>query len=199
MIHEFLNKQSKKTIILLHGTGGNEKDLLSIGQMIDNEANLLGIRGNVLENGMNRYFRRLAEGIFDLEDLHARTHELYEEIINLSKQYHFDLNETIGLGYSNGANILANLLFLYPNIIQKAILFHPMVPDRNVDMSNLSKTNVFISSGINDPICPKEESDDLVQLFQNREANVTLNWEITGHQLTYSEINKAKEWFLTFK
>lgn len=199
MIHEFINKQSKKTIILLHGTGGNEKDLLSVGEMIDPKANLLGIRGNVLENGMNRYFRRLAEGIFDLEDLKKRTDELYEEIIILSKQYHLDLNETIGLGYSNGANILANLLFLYPNIIQKAILFHPMVPDRNVDMSNLSKTNVFISSGINDPICPKEESDDLVQLFQNREANVTLNWEITGHQLTYSEINKAKEWLLTFK
>lgn len=197
MIHEFINKQSTKTIILLHGTGGNEKDLLSIGQIIDSEANLLGIRGNVQENGMNRYFRRIAEGIFDLEDLHARTHELYEEIVHLSKQYQFDLNETIGLGYSNGANILANLLFLYPNVIQKAILFHPMVPDRSVKRNELSETNIFISAGMNDPLILAEETNELFKMYQACKANVKINWENSGHQLTYNEINKAKEWILS--
>lgn len=197
MIHEFIDKQSTKTIILLHGTGGNEKDLLSIGQMVDSEANLLGIRGNVQENGMNRYFRRIAEGIFDLEDLHARTHELYEEIVHLSEQYHFDLNDTIGLGYSNGANILANLLFLYPNVIQKAILFHPMVPDKNVKMNKLDNTSIFISAGMNDPLILAEETNELFQMYQACEAKVNINWENSGHQLTYNEINKAKEWILS--
>ena len=194
MIHEFINKGSEKTIILLHGTGGNEKDLIKVGEIIDPTANLLGIRGNVLEQGMPRYFRRLAEGVFDMEDLQFRTKELYEEIEQLSKQYNFHLAQTTALGYSNGANILANILLYYPNVLPKAILFHPMVPNREVASSDLSKTTIFISAGVNDPICPKEESEELTQLFERRNANVELNWETAGHQLIYDEVLKAKVW-----
>ena len=194
MEHVYISKESKRTIILLHGTGGNENDLLQVGGMIDPTANLLGIRGNVLENGMPRYFRRLAEGIFDMEDLRFRTKELEEEIMELSRQYDFSLGSAVGVGYSNGANILAHLLLTNPNLIQTAILFHPMVPDREIEVPDLSQTNVLISAGMNDPICPKEESEDLFAMFSAKDSNVDLNWELGGHQLTYDEVLKSKDW-----
>src|SRR3954451_1947207 len=119
---------SKPTFLMLHGTGGNELDLLPLAGMIDEEASVLSVRGNVLENGMPRFFRRLAEGIFDEEDLIVRTKEVADFLDAAAAEHGFDRANVIAVGYSNGANIAGSLLFHYPNALRAAILYHPMVP-----------------------------------------------------------------------
>ncbi len=127
-IHEFVPGKSERTLLLLHGTGGNERDLIPLGRELDVNASLLGPRGKVLENGMPRYFRRLADGVFDLEDLKKRTHELADFIVSAVVHYKIDIKHMIAVGYSNGANIAASLLLLRPEILSAAILFRAMVP-----------------------------------------------------------------------
>ncbi|WP_062354448.1 alpha/beta hydrolase [Bacillus kwashiorkori] len=186
---------STPTLLLLHGTGGNEYDLLSLAEKIDPEANVLSVRGNVLENGMLRFFRRLAEGIFDEEDLVFRTKELFDFLGEAAEKYQFDRENIIAVGYSNGANIAASLLFHYKNALKAAILHHPMVPRRGIALPDLSGVPVFIGAGANDPICPPEESTDLATLLEKAGALVELHWENHGHQLTYSEITAASKWY----
>ncbi|SFH92765.1 alpha/beta hydrolase [Pisciglobus halotolerans] len=114
MIHLFKEgNPTKPVFLLLHGTGGNEYDLLPVAEFIDPEASILSVRGNILENGMPRFFKRLAEGVFDEEDLIKETKQLYDFINQAAEKYHFDRKKVIALGYSNGANIAASLLFLY--------------------------------------------------------------------------------------
>lgn len=186
---------SKPVLLLLHGTGGNELDLLPLAEIIDPGASVLSVRGNVLENGMPRFFRRLAEGIFDEEDLIFRTKELNEFLNEAAKTYEFDRNNIIAIGYSNGANIAANLLFHYEDALKAAVLHHPMVPRRGIQLPNLAETAVFIAAGTNDPICAPSESEELKTLLENANANVTMHWENRGHQLTMGEVEKAKEWY----
>ncbi|AIE80332.1 carboxylesterase [Bacillus anthracis] len=186
---------SKPVLLLLHGTGGNELDLLPLAEIIDPEASVLSVRGNVLENGMPRFFRRLAEGIFDEEDLIFRTKELNEFLDEAAKTYEFDRNNIVAIGYSNGANIAASLLFHYENALKGAVLHHPMVPRRGTQLPNLAGKSVFIAAGTNDPICSSSESEELKQLLENANANVTMHWENRGHQLTMGEVEKAKEWY----
>lgn len=186
---------SKPTFLLLHGTGGTETDLLPAAGHIDPEAGVLSVRGNVSENGMPRFFKRLSEGVFDKEDLRERTEELHAFIGQAADEYGFDRNKVIALGYSNGANIAANLLFSYKDSLKAAILHHPMVPDRNKELPNLEGTRVFIAAGTNDPICPKEESEDLDKLLSAAGADVELHWENKGHQLTMDELVAAKVWY----
>jgi len=185
------------TLLLLHGTGGTEHNLINVGKMISPGSSLLGVRGNVLENGMPRFFRRLAEGVFDEEDLIFRTEELKLFIHESAKEYHFDRNNVVAIGYSNGANIAGSLLFQFNNSLKAAILFHPMVPRRGIELPDLSETSVFIGAGKNDPLCPPQESNDLMEILQNAGAHVQIHWENHGHQLTRSEVEKAAEWFLT--
>ena len=186
---------SKPTLLLLHGTGGNENDLLPLANMIDQEAAVLSVRGNILENGMPRFFRRLAEGVFDEEDLIFRTRELHEFLDDASEKYAFDRGSIIAVGYSNGANIAASLLFHYKNTLKGAILHHPMVPRRGVELPELSGTEVFLAAGKNDPICPAEESEDLESLLLKANARVEMHWENSGHQLTLSEVEAARDWY----
>lgn len=189
-------KDSKRpTLLLLHGTGGNELDMLPLAGMIDQEASVLSVRGNVLENGMPRYFRRIAEGVFDEEDLIFRTKELNEFLNDAAKEYKFDRKNIVAIGYSNGANIAASLLFHYENALKGAILHHPMVPRRGIELPNLADTSVFIAAGTNDPICPAEESTELKSLLENANAEVQIHWENYGHQLTQSEIAAAQKWY----
>lgn len=186
---------SKPVLLLLHGTGGNELDLLPLAEIIDPGASVLSVRGNVLENGMPRFFRRLAEGIFDEEDLIFRTKELNEFLNEAAKTYEFDRNNIIAIGYSNGANIAPSLLFHYEDALKVAVLHHPMVPRRGIQLPNLAETAVFIAAGTNDPICAPSESEELKTLLENANANVTMHWENRGHQLTMGEVEKAKEWY----
>jgi len=185
---------AKPTLLLLHGTGGNELDLLPLAGMIDDEASVLSVRGNVLENGMPRFFRRLAEGVFDEEDLVFRTQELNEFLDEAARKYDFDRNNMIAIGYSNGANIAASLLFHYQNALKAAILHHPMVP-RRIELPDLTGTNVFIAAGSNDPICSPLESKELQALLQAANATVELHWENRGHQLTREEVEEAAKWY----
>ncbi|WP_132748065.1 alpha/beta hydrolase [Scopulibacillus darangshiensis] len=184
------------TLLLLHGTGGNEHDLLPIGDMIDDKASVLSVRGNVNENGMPRFFRRLAEGVFDEEDLIKRTKELADFIDETSKEYGFERKNVVAVGYSNGANIAGSLLFHNQNVLKGACLFHPMVPRRGVDLPDLSKTPVFIGAGRHDPICSPEETDELAQILEQAGAAVEMNWEDHGHQLlSHAEVKRAAAWY----
>ncbi|AZU62633.1 alpha/beta hydrolase [Neobacillus mesonae] len=186
---------TKPTLLLLHGTGGNELDLLPLAGRIDDEASVLSVRGNVLENGMPRFFRRLAEGVFDEEDLIFRTKELNEFLDVAADKYGFDRDHIIAIGYSNGANIAASLLFHYQNALKGAILHHPMVPRKGMDLPDLSGKSVFISAGTNDPICSPVESAELQSLLENANASVELHWENRGHQLTSTEVEAAASWY----
>ncbi|WP_462413498.1 alpha/beta hydrolase [Neobacillus sp. Marseille-QA0830] len=186
---------SRPTLLLLHGTGGNELDLLPLAGMIDDQASVLSVRGNVLENGMPRFFRRLAEGVFDIEDLIFRTKELNDFLDEAAQKYEFDRNAILAIGYSNGANIAASLLFHYQNALSGAILHHPMVPRRGIELPDLSGKSVFISAGTNDPICPQEESIELESLVTSANAQVEMHWENRGHQLTIDEVHAAAAWY----
>ncbi|MGG3466241.1 alpha/beta hydrolase [Neobacillus pocheonensis] len=198
MMKHIFNKgtdPSRPTLLLLHGTGGNELDLLPLAGRIDDEASVLSVRGNILENGMPRFFRRLAEGVFDEEDLIFRTKELNEFLDEASQKYDFDRNNIIAIGYSNGANIAASLLFHYQNALKGAILHHPMVPRKGIDLPDLSGKSVFIAAGTNDPICSPLESAELQSLLDHANAKVELHWENRGHQLTYEEVEEAAQWY----
>jgi phospholipase/carboxylesterase len=186
---------TKPTLILLHGTGGTEEDLLPIGEMISPTSSVLSIRGNVLENGMPRFFRRLAEGVFDQEDLILRTHELYEFLAEAAEKYGLDRHNMVAVGYSNGANIAGSVLFHYEDAFKGAILHHPMVPLRNKELPNLAEIPVFIGAGRNDSICPAQESEDLHTLLTGAGAVTELHWENNGHQLSRTEVHAAGIWF----
>lgn len=186
---------NKPTLLTLHGTGGNESDLLSLAQAIDQEASVLSVRGNVLENGMPRFFRRLAEGVFDEEDLIFRTQELYSFLDEAAEEHDFNRRQIVAVGYSNGANIAASLLFHYENALAGAILHHPMVPRKGIESPNLEAIPVLIAAGSNDPICPPEQSEELQQLLEKAGANVTLHWENNGHSLTQTEATAAAKWY----
>ncbi|MBO9130081.1 alpha/beta hydrolase [Bacillus sp. 165] len=183
------------TLLLLHGTGGTEHDLLPLADLISPSSNILSVRGNVSENGMPRFFRRLAEGVFDEEDLVFRTKELHTFLDEAAQQYDFPRNNIVAVGYSNGANIAGSLLFHYEQALKGAILHHPMVPRRGIKLPALEGTPVFIAAGINDPICKKEETQDLEKLLLQAGADVSVHWESFGHQLTRSEAEAAKQWF----
>ncbi|MGX6446399.1 alpha/beta hydrolase [Neobacillus sp. K501] len=187
------------TLLLLHGTGGNELDLLPLAGMIDDQANVLSVRGNVLENGMPRFFRRLAEGVFDEEDLIFRTKELNEFLDEAAEKYGFNRENILAIGYSNGANIAASLLFHYQNALKAAILHHPMVPRRGLDLPDLTGKSVFIAAGTNDPICSSQESTELQALMEGANANVELHWGNRGHQLTMQEVEAAASWYRKIK
>lgn len=197
MIHIFKEgaDKTKPVLLLLHGTGGTEKDLMPLANMIDPDALVLGVRGNVLENGMPRFFRRIADGVFDEADLIERTKELHEFLDEAAEKYQFDRDNIIAIGYSNGANIAASLLFHYEGTLKGASLHHPMVPRRGIDLPNLKGTNIFIAAGKNDPMCPASESEELDELLRGAGAETALHWEMNGHSLTQTEVEAAAKWY----
>ena len=193
-IHEFFPGRSERTLLLLHGTGGNERDLLSLGRELDQNASLLSPRGQVLENGMPRFFRRLAEGVFDLEDLKRRTHELADFVAAAAEHYQFSAEQVIAVGYSNGANIAASILLLRPKTLHGAILFRAMVPLMPPAQPDLSSVRVWIGAGDQDPIIPTSESQRLAELLRGSGADVTVRFFNAGHNLTNDEVEAARDW-----
>lgn len=199
-IHKFIPSDSSKdnnslTLLLLHGTGGNENDLIPIARMLKiANASILSARGQVLENGMPRFFRRLAEGVFDIEDLKFRTNELADFVQNASKIYAFDLNRTMAIGYSNGANIAASMLLLRPEILSGSILFRPMIPLVPDTLPDLSSKHVLISAGSRDPIVPRYQTEDLFDLLKKVGANVSIQWQNSGHELIQRDVKATREW-----
>lgn len=194
MKHIFIQgEKSQPVFVLLHGTGGSEESLIDVGNKLNSKASLLGIKGEVNEQGMARYFRRLREGVYDEVDLYEKGMLLNQFIKQASSEYHFSLNEVVLVGYSNGANIGLHLLLNEASVYRQAILFHPMYPLSQIKEVALSKTKAFISFGINDPIVPLEESQHVIDILRNRQASVEI-FETIGHNLSLEEIEAAKNW-----
>ena len=193
-IHDFVPGSSSRTLLLLHGTGGNERDLIPLGRELDPNAALLSPRGKVLENGMSRFFRRLAEGVFDLEDLKYRTNELADFVTSAAQHYGFAADKVVAAGYSNGANIAASLLLLRPEILSAAILFRAMVPLIPETQPNLSRVRVWIGAGTDDPIIPTSETKRLAELLRSAGADVTIRFFQASHALTPGDVEVARDW-----
>ena len=157
-VHRYLPPEGDdpRTLLLLHGTGGDENDLIQLGQMLGPDAGLLSPRGTVLENGARRFFRRLAEGVFDLDDLHRRTRDLIAFVDAAADRYGFDPTRLVAVGFSNGANIAGSVLLTSPDTLAEAVLFRPMVPFVPEEPLSLSDKRVFIGAGKSDPIATPE-------------------------------------------
>jgi predicted esterase len=188
------------TLLLLHGTGGDEHDMLPLGGLRPGAA-VLSPRGNVLEQGMPRFFRRLAEGVFDLEDVKRRAGELADFVAAAAAHYAFEPARVIAVGFSNGANIASAVMLLRPGVLRGAVLFRAMVPfvpePRQPDA--LRGTDVLISNGRSDPIVPVDETERLAQLLQQQGAGVEVHWQPAGHQLMPSDFSVAKSWLQSIK
>jgi predicted esterase len=190
------NDKPGLTLLLLHGTGGDEDDLLPLGRELEPNAGLLSPRGKILEGGrIPRFFRRLAEGVFDIEDLKFRTLELAGFVEKASRIYEFDARKVIAVGYSNGANIAASILLLKPQTLSGAILFRAMVPLVPDNLPDLSDKRIFMSSGLRDPIATRQEAERLSGLLKQAHAVVDLQWQNSGHELIQDDIHAAKQWF----
>lgn len=196
---QYVYKSSRKkdaiTLLLLHGTGGNEHDLVPLANYFGSDINVLSLRGNVSENGMPRFFKRLQMGVFDENDLEFRTHEMVSFINELAEKENFDTSKIIALGYSNGANIAGATLFLYPSFLAGAILFRPMLPFQNREIKGKTTARVFLSSGKNDTMVSEIEIDDYVDKLTAAGFLVTNRTLNSGHNLTQEDINLAVEWF----
>lgn len=193
-VHEFVPGRSERTLLLLHGTGGNETDLLPLGQALDPDAALLSPRGQVLENGMPRFFRRLAEGVFDEEDLVRRAHELADFIGEAATRYVIDRRQLIAVGYSNGANIASAILLLRPGSFRGAALLRAMVPFEPEQLPDLAGAPVLIASGDSDPIIPLENAERLAALLTRAGAKVHRHVEAAGHSLTPETVAATQGW-----
>lgn len=184
------------TLLLLHGTGGNEHDLIPLANYFGSDINILSLRGNISENGMPRFFKRLAMGVFDEKDLEFRTHEMVTFIKELAEKEKFNATKIIALGYSNGANIAGATLFLHPNFLAGAILFRPMLPFHHQEIQfNFKKTPIFLSSGNEDTMVSAAEIKNYVEALSFAGFDVT-NFTInTGHNLSQLDLDLAVEWF----
>src|SRR5438093_13314325 len=198
-VHEFVPGSSMRTLLLLHGTGGNEQDLIPLGHEIDPAAAILSPRGKVLENGMPRFFRRLAEGVFDEEDLKKNTYELADFVSAAARHYEFAVDKIAAVGYSNGANIAASLLLLRPKTLRAAVLFRALVPLVPEKMPDLSSVRVWIGAGNQDPVIPTSDTQRLVELLRRTGADVTIRFFNAGHGLTNREIETAAHWLEDLK
>jgi phospholipase/carboxylesterase len=195
-IHRFVPARSSSgvTLLLLHGTGADENDLLDLGHALDPGAALLSPRGKVLENGAPRFFRRLAEGVFDEKDMIHRAHELSEFIHAAAAQYKIDVKKMVAVGYSNGANIASAMMLLNIASFSKAILLRPMVPLEPPILPGLAGVSVLLLAGQFDPIARLPIVKELEQLLRKAGANVTLQFQPSGHELTPNDVTAAREW-----
>jgi phospholipase/carboxylesterase/glyoxalase family protein len=185
----------RPVLLVLHGTGGNESALLPLARTIDRHAATLSPRGKVLEQGMPRFFRRLAEGVFDQEDLRLRTRELAEFVASSAARYAFDPSRVVAVGYSNGANIAASLLLSGLDTLQGAILLRPMVPFEPESVPSLDGRQILVSASREDLIVPPALTERLVELLEIGGATVTTRWYPGGHGLSPQEIKEAAAWY----
>jgi phospholipase/carboxylesterase len=192
-IHRFEPGAGSRPLLLLHGTGGDEDDLIPLGRMVAPDAPLLSPRGKVLENGAPRFFRRLAEGVFDEADVRARAEELADFIAAARAAY--DLAPPVGLGYSNGANIAAAVMLLRPEALAGAILLRAMAPLANPGTAGgLAGKSALIVSGADDPIAPPANAARLKAMLEQAGARVDHRVIAAGHQLSQADVRLAREW-----
>lgn len=195
MIHLYINNNSKNTLIMLHGTGADENDLIPLAKAIDAKANILSIRGNINEQGMNRFFKRFNIGSYDLNSFESETSKLAETIKNLSIKYNFNLNNTFVVGFSNGANIAQGLIQDYPNLVK---YFGLLSPDYiNIDKgikNNIENNKIFISSAKDDPYTSFTKIEKLISDLETKGANVEL-YVGTGHRIDNHALKLLIEWY----
>lgn len=197
-VHRFIpakDTAERTTLLLLHGTGGDENDLIPLGERVAPGAAILSPRGGVLENGAPRFFRRFAEGKFDPAEVRSRALELASFIRSSVSHYGLDPARIFALGFSNGANIASSVMFLEPALLAGAILLRPMVVFEPEGESDLSSRSVFIGAGRLDPIVPIEQPEHLAEMFRRRGASVELSWQQSGHNLTPNDVREAVRWF----
>jgi phospholipase/carboxylesterase len=196
-IHRFEPERRPEApaLLLLHGTGGNEDDLVPLGRMVAPDAALLSVRGKVLENGMPRFFRRLAEGVFDEADLRARAHELADFVEQARRVY--GVAAPVALGYSNGANIAAAIMLLRPGVLAGGVLLRAMAPFAEAPAASLAGTPVLITSGARDPIIPPENATRLKQLLEQAGAAVEHHILPAGHELSQADVTLARGFVAT--
>lgn len=195
-IHRFepaTRLEAPPLLLLLHGTGGDENDLLQLGRMIAPGSALLSPRGKVLEHGMPRFFRRHAEGVFDENDVRTRAYELADFVEDARKAY--GIERPIAVGFSNGANIAAATLLLRPGVLAGAALLRAMVPLSQAPQADLTGTPVLMLSGQNDPIVPRDNARQLHTLLSERGADVAFHTLPIGHQLTQTDLTITRQWF----
>jgi predicted esterase len=195
-VHRYLPPQGDdpRTLLMLHGTGGDENDLIQLGQMLAPDAGLLSPRGTVLEHGAARFFARLSEGVFDLDDLRARTKELIAFLAAAAQKYAFDPAQVVAVGFSNGANIASSVLLTSPATFSAAVLFRPMVPFIPEQPVDLKGKRIFIGAGEDDPIVPRDQPYRLAELYQLCGADVKTVWQPGGHSLTRADVSAAYDW-----
>lgn len=194
LVYRYVPGQRAETLLLLHGTGGNEADLLGLGHAALPGAGLLSPRGPVLENGMPRFFRRFAEGVFDVEDVKRRAAELGDFVREKAREHGFDAARVMAFGYSNGANIAAAMLLSGAFAFPRAVLVRAMVPLEPEQLPDLSDTEVLLAAGLYDPIATAEQTKRLGELLEGAGAKVTVHAERTGHQMTQGDIEAAGRW-----
>lgn len=187
IIHK--GKLGAPIFILFHGTGGDATSLLSLGQELDKTATLISVQGEVLEQGMRRFFKRKAAGVYDEEDLNLRTQEMHTYLEQLAKEHEFSLTDSTLVGYSNGANLAISLLLHAPTSYKQAILHHPMYPLKELPNVSLKEAQIFATFGQHDPLVPLVESQHVMEILQTRGAQVTPFWT-QAHQL----VQAAQKW-----
>ena len=197
-VHQFKpgSDPAAPPLLLLHGTGGTEEDLIPLGRTLSPGSALLSPRGNVTERGAARFFARLAEGVFDPTEVARRTHELADFIVVSAREYQFDPRHLIAVGFSNGANIAATLLQLRPVMLAGAVLFRPMVViDSPAAPRSLEKKQVLISSGTNDPLVSDDHPRRLAAHLRAGNCDVTLHTHPADHGMVQADVVAAKHWF----
>lgn len=196
-IHRFVPSPAGRrdlALLLLHGTGGNEDDLLDLGRQLSPDAALLSPRGNVLENGAPRFFRRLADGVFDLEDVRLRAAQLAAFVDCALTRYGVEETRVVAIGYSNGANIAAATMLLHPGRIHAAALLRAMVVLEPSPLPDLSGAAVLLSSGVLDPIVPDSHVTRLADIFRHAGASVDVRRQQASHGLVQSDIFDCRDW-----
>jgi len=194
MKHIYLDKKHQQTFLALHGTGGDENDLLPLVDFLNASYNVLSPRGNINENGMNRFFKRHGVGSYDIDNLVVETNNLKEFIEDAVSNYALKLDEIIGIGFSNGANILESLIQLHGPLIRKVILLSPVFLQPNVPFKDLSGVDIFIATSDNDPYVKHKENDQLVDKLSAANANVYVHKHLGGHQLNQAILVDLKKW-----
>lgn len=198
-VHRFVpasDPASTVILLLLHGTGGDEQDMIPLGRELLPGAALLSPRGKVLENGMPRFFRRFAEGVFDVEDLKRRAGELSGFIEAARDRYGFNAQKLVAVGYSNGANIAAGLMLLHPRQLAAAALFRAMAPFKTDPVPDLTGTSIFLAAGRRDPIATPENTNELAGILKAANAEVSMHWHHGGHELGQDDLEAARNWLV---
>ena len=197
MKHIYINKNSSDTLIMLHGTGGNEEQMLSLANLIDKDANILSIRGNVVENGMNRFFKRDGIGLYNIENYKFETNNLIDAINNFSNEYKFKLDYATIVGFSNGANIALGIIQTNP-IINNYILYSPDYINKDEGFNNLKGKNIYISTAENDPYVNFSNMETLINRLNDNKANLKV-LKTSGHQINNKVLENSIDWYNKIK